>query len=133
MGGCVKAAHLRDIPVLGILGARALISLCLSYLDIPKKAMSPWGNNKLLLIARGTVGTLALMCVFYSVSVLPLAEATLLQYFYPVFTSILALFFLKESIQKSILVCIALCLFGLFFMVEPDFLFGGGAGKPRIS
>lgn len=122
MGGCVKAASLRGIPVLEILAARALISSGLSYMDIRKKRISPWGNRKLMLLARGVLGTISLVCVFYAVSVLPLAEATLLQYLYPVFTSVLAFFFLKENIQKSTIACIVLCLTGMIIMVQPDFL-----------
>lgn len=122
MSGCVKAASFRGIPVLEILAARALISSVLSYIDIRKKRISPWGNNKPLLIARGTFGTIALVCVFYAVSVLPLAEATLFQYLYPVFTSILAFLFLKENIQKSTVACIILCLVGLVIMAKPEFL-----------
>ena len=67
MGACVKAASYRGIPVLEIVAARALISACISYIDIKRKRISPWGHNKTLLTARGMIGTLALMCVFYSV------------------------------------------------------------------
>jgi drug/metabolite transporter (DMT)-like permease len=124
MSGCVKAAHLRGIPVLEILAARALVSLTLSYLDIRRKGISPWGHNKPLLVARGVVGTVALVCVFFAVTILPLAEATLIQYLYPVFTSILALLLIKEKIHGSTMVCIGLSLVGLLIMVQPSFLFG---------
>ena len=124
MSGCVKAAHLKGIPVLEILAARALVSLTLSYLDIRRKGISPWGHNRPLLVARGVVGTIALVCVFYAVTILPLAEATLIQYLYPVFTSILAFFMIKEKIHSSTMVCIGLSLMGLLIMVQPNFLFG---------
>ncbi len=124
MGACVKAASHRGIPVLEIVAARALLSAGLSYLDIKRKRISPWGHNKALLTARGLIGTLALMCVFYAVTTLPLAEATLLQYLNPVFTSMLAFVFIKEAIQRSTVVCIVLSLTGLLIMVQPAFLFG---------
>jgi drug/metabolite transporter (DMT)-like permease len=75
-----------------------------------------------LLIARGTVGALALIFVYYAVTTLPLAEATILQYLHPVFTALMALFFLKEVIQRSTLACIALSLMGLVIMIQPNFL-----------
>jgi drug/metabolite transporter (DMT)-like permease len=128
MGACVKAASHRGIPVLEILAARAFISACLSYIDIKRKKISPWGNNKRLLTLRGLIGTLALICVFYAVTVLPLAEATLLQYLYPVFTTVLAFVILKEDIQRSALVCIVLSLTGLLIMAQPAFLFGAFTG-----
>lgn len=129
MGACVKAASHRGIPVLEILAARAMVSLCLSYIDIRRKKISPWGHNKALLTLRGLIGTASLICVFYAVTVLPLAEATLIQYLYPIFTTVLAFIFLKEGIQRSALLCILLSMAGLLIMVQPDVLFGGFNGN----
>lgn len=120
MSSCVKLVSTYDIPILEIVAFRALVSLVISYVDIKRKRIPVWGENKSLLIARGTAGTLALFCVYYSVSTLPLAEATILQYLHPVFTALLALFFLKEQIQRSTLICIALSLLGLALMVQPN-------------
>ncbi|MFA0372566.1 EamA/RhaT family transporter, partial [Vibrio sp. 10N.222.54.F6] len=83
---CVKYISNYGIPVFEIVAARALVSLIISYVDVKRKRISIWGNNKPLLFVRGTVGTAALMCVYYAVTTLPLAEATILQYVHPVFT-----------------------------------------------
>jgi drug/metabolite transporter (DMT)-like permease len=120
MAACVKNVSSCGIPVLEIVAARALVSALLSYIDVKRKKISIWGNNKPLLVARGIVGALALMCVYYAVTTLPLAEATILQYLHPVFTAVLALLFLKESIQRSTLTCIALSLLGLLVMIQPN-------------
>ncbi|WP_413701474.1 DMT family transporter [Psychromonas sp. KJ10-10] len=72
------------------------------------------------------MGTLALICVYYAVITLPLAEATLLQYTYPVFTALLAFFFLKDKIQGSTLLCIMFSLLGLFLMVMPNLSLADG-------
>ena len=120
MTACVKLVSTHNIPVFEIVAARGLVSLIISYIDIKRKKIPVWGNNKILLISRGVVGTLALLCVYYAVTTLPLVEATLLQYLYPVFTAILAFLFLKERIQRSTLICILLCLLGLFAMVKPN-------------
>ena len=106
MTACVKLVSTHNIPVFEIVAARGIVSLFISYLDIKRKKIPLWGNNKKLLIARGVTGSLALICVYYAVTTLPLAEATLLQYIYPVFTAILAFFFLKEKVQRSTLICI---------------------------
>lgn len=119
MAACVKGVSGYGIPVLEIVAARSIVSLVISYLDIKRKRISLWGTNKLLLIARGSVGALALLCVFFSVTTLPLAEATILQYTYPAFTALLALVFLKERVQRATLLCIAFSLFGLVMMVQP--------------
>ncbi|WP_050905960.1 DMT family transporter [Vibrio campbellii] len=120
MSATVKHVSLHGIPVFEIVAARALVSLVISYLDVKRKGISVWGNNKPLLFARGAVGTMALMCVYYSVTTLPLAEATIFQYIHPVFTALLAIFFLKERIQSSTFICIALCLLGVYVMVRPE-------------
>jgi len=120
MSACVKYVSTYGIPVFEIVAARALVSLIISYLDVKRKRISVWGNNKPLLLVRGTVGTLALMCVYYSVTTLPLAEATILQYVHPVFTALLGVLFLKERVQSSTMVCIAFCLAGLMVMVQPS-------------
>ncbi|MEL0628646.1 DMT family transporter [Psychromonas aquatilis] len=133
MTACVKLVSTYNIPVFEIVAARALVSLAISYADIKRKKIPVWGNNKKLLIARGTVGTLALICVYYAVTTMPLAEATLLQYFYPVFTAILAFIFLKERIQRSTLVCILLCLLGLLAMVKPNLSLHDGVVLPWFS
>jgi len=120
MAACVKAVSTYGIPVLEIVAARAIVSGVISYLDIKRKGLSLWGNNKPLLVARGVVGALALIFVYYAVTTLPLAEATVLQYLHPVFTAFLAIIFLKERVQRSTLVCIVLSLLGLGIMVLPN-------------
>jgi len=133
MTACVKLVSTHNIPVFEIVAARALVSLLISYADIKRKKIPVWGNNKILLIARGTVGSFALICVYYAVTTMPLAEATLLQYFYPVFTAILAFIFLKERIQRSTLICILMCLLGLLAMVKPNLSFTEQAVLPWFS
>ncbi|MEL0658824.1 DMT family transporter [Psychromonas arctica] len=133
MTACVKLVSTHHIPVFEIVAARGLVSLIISYVDIKRKKIPIWGNNKVLLIARGVVGTLALLCVYYAVTTLPLVEATLLQYLYPVFTAILAFLFLKERIQRSTLICILLCLLGLFAMVKPNLSLNSEVVLPWFS
>lgn len=120
MSACVKYVSVNGIPVFEIVAARALVSLILSFLDVRRKGISIWGNNRKLLFLRGAVGTVALMCVYYAVTTLPLAEATILQYVHPVFTALLGVLFLKERVQGATMICIALCLFGLGLMVQPN-------------
>ncbi|WP_112479401.1 DMT family transporter [Vibrio variabilis] len=119
MSACVKYVSTYGIPVFEIVAARALVSLVLSYLDVKRKGISVWGHNRPLLLLRGIVGSLALICVYYAVTTLPLAEATILQYIHPIFTALLAFWFLKENIQKSTIICIVLSILGLTFMVGP--------------
>ncbi len=133
MSACVKLVSQYQIPVLEIVAARALVSLLLSYLDVRRKGISPWGEQKHWLFARGAVGALALICVYYSIATLPLAEATLLQYLHPVFTALIALLFLKEPILHSTKLCIGLSLVGLGIMISPGLGLDPAAGLPWFS
>ena len=133
MAACVKEVSGLGIPVLEIVAARAIVSGIISYADIKRKKISLWGHNKTLLIARGTVGTFALMFVYYAVTTLPLAEATVLQYLHPVFTAVLALFFLKETIQRSTITCIIVSLLGLFVIIQPNLQLDTAVHYPWIS
>lgn len=133
MTACVKLVSTHGIPVFEIVAARAIVSLIISYVDVRRKRLSVWGHNKKLLIARGAVGSLALICVYYAVTTLPLAEATILQYLHPVFTALLALVFLKERIQRSTIVCILFCILGLVLIVSPEITLSAGDELPLFS
>ena len=128
MALCVKLASLRGFPVLELIAARALISLVLSYWDVKRLGISPWGNQKTLLWLRGIVGFLALVAVYKGLTLLPLAEATLIQYLNPVFTALLAFLFLKERIHINTLVCMFFGLAGLILISQPQML--GGESLP---
>ncbi|WP_210725517.1 DMT family transporter [Candidatus Colwellia aromaticivorans] len=133
MAACVKEVSGLGIPVLEIVAVRSIVSGIISYADIKRKKIPMWGHNKMLLIARGIVGSFALMLVYYAVTTLPLAEATVLQYLHPVFTAILALFFLKEVIQRSTVACIVISLIGLFIIIQPNLQVDGGVHYPWLS
>ncbi|UJF16973.1 DMT family transporter [Vibrio sp. SS-MA-C1-2] len=123
MAVCVKLVSHSGIPLFEIIAVRALISVILSYLMVKKKRISIWGHNKLLLSCRGVIGTTGLICVYYALTVLPLAEATIIQNTTPIITSILAFLFLKERIHLSTILSIALGAFGVVIIVKPDLFF----------
>lgn len=129
MGASVKVAYLQGIPVLEIVAARAFISAVLSYLDVRRKGISLLGNCKDLLMARGLAGALALVCVYTALVNIPFAEATVLQYLHPMFTTLLAIVFLRERVELSTLICIVCSFIGLLIIVRPEFLFGGWSGE----
>jgi drug/metabolite transporter (DMT)-like permease len=124
MGACVKVLGTRNFPVLQIIAFRAAISLAISLAVVLRKGIPVLGQQRLWLLARGVVGFLALLCVYYSVVHLPLAEATILQYVHPIFTLLIALLFLGERIHSRTVICIALSLAGLVLVAQPGWLAG---------
>jgi len=124
----VKVAGQR-LPSQEIILARALISLILSYGHLRLAGLSVWGNNYKLLIGRGVVGFLALSCFFYSLTHLPIAESTVIQYVYPVFTALLARYSLGERLGRVKLAFSLLSLVGVVLIAQPTVLFGGSAAS----
>ncbi|MBV1875383.1 MAG: DMT family transporter [Cycloclasticus sp.] len=119
----VKLVGDHGIPVLETVAARSVVSLVISYVGLRRDGVALLGTRKGLLAARGLVGFVALLCVFYAITHLPLAEAMVLQYLHPMFTALLALFFLKEHLTMGTVICIVLSFLGVLIIVQPDFLF----------
>ncbi len=118
---CVK--HLKGrIPVAELVFTRAIISLAITRFILFRNQINPWGNDKKLLLIRGLLGTGALFCIFKALAILPLASATIIQYTYPIFTSLAASIFLKEKINAQILLAILLGFIGITLIVQPGWL-----------
>ena len=119
MSVCVKAIG-GKIPVSELVFARAVISLIITRIILLKKNINPWGYQKKLLLIRGFLGTGALFCIFKTLTVLPIATATVIQYIYPTFTVICAHFILKEYIFKRIVFSIILGWLGIILVTKPE-------------
>jgi len=128
MGVCVKLADSR-IPAVEVVLARAVVSLVLSWLLLRRAGVNPWGQRKGLLIWRGAIGTLALLCVYQALAQLPLAAATVLQYSYPTFTALLAWLHLGEPIGRRVLLAMALGWLGVLLLAQPPQLLHGWLGS----
>lgn len=124
MGLFVKIAGVRGFPIMEIVAARALVSVVLSWISLKQKQVPMLGTQKSLLVLRGLIGFVSLTAVYYALTELPFAEATVLQYLHPLFATVLALIFLKEMPKVITLASMAISLLGLLFVVRPGFLFG---------
>lgn len=87
------------LPATELVLFRSLVSLLLSLYFLRRRHISPWGNNKKFLIARGLCGVTALSMFFFTLQRLPLASAITLQYLSPIFTAFFGIFILREKVQ----------------------------------
>lgn len=88
-----------QLPAMEIVFFRCLVSM-LICLYILQKEKADWkGSNRTLLLARGIFGTIALYTFFITLSEIPLGTAVTIQYLSPVFTTIIAIFLLKEKVK----------------------------------
>ena len=123
----VKLAGER-LPSHQIVFARGAVCLVLSWALLRRARVSPWGNRPRVLLLRGLLGTLALVFFYYTLVVLPLAEAVVIQHMSPIFTALMAAAFLGERAGARLALGIAGCLAGVLAIARPAALFGGGAG-----
>ena len=115
---CVKKIDNR-IPIYELVFFRSILSLLITSLIINKSKINPWGYDKKLLTLRGLLGTLALICIFYSIRNMPLSISTVIQYTYPIFISIFASFLIKESITLKIISALICGWLGIFIILNP--------------
>jgi len=123
MAVCVKQLGGR-LPVAELVLARALVSVVLSWLLLRQAGVFPWGQRRGLLVIRGLVGSLALLCVYLAITRLPLASSTVLQYLYPSITALLAWPWLGERLRRRSLLGLALGWLGVLLVCQP----AGGLG-----
>ncbi|MBX3129927.1 MAG: DMT family transporter [Polyangiaceae bacterium] len=119
-----------ELPVATLVLARGVVTLVLSATWLAHRRISPWGNDKKRLLLRAVLGVGGLGCFFYALTVLPLAEATVIHYLNPLLTALVAAFFLREAIRPSVLIAIALALAGTVLIARPAVLFGAANVAP---
>ena len=115
-----------NLPFEEIVMARAVVSLVLSGVVLKRSGVSLWGQNRRILVLRGFFGFSGLMCFYYALTRLPLADATLIQYMHPVFTAILAALFLGERAGYGLAAALGLSIGGVLLVTRPDAIFGAG-------
>ncbi|HYX92924.1 MAG TPA: DMT family transporter [Myxococcaceae bacterium] len=122
------------LPSSQIVLARSVAALAMSWLLLRRAGVSPWGNHRPLLVLRGLFGFGALVCSYWSLVHMPLADATVLQYTNPVFTALLAALLLREPLRGADLVSVVISLLGVVLVARPRALFGGDAVPldPRV-
>ena len=116
---CVKKID-ENIPIYELVFFRSIFSLLITSIIIKNKQISPWGKNKKLLITRGLLGTIALLCIFYSIKNMPLSISTVIQYTYPIFISIFAIFLINERVNLKFIVALLLGWLGILIILNPS-------------
>jgi drug/metabolite transporter (DMT)-like permease len=91
-----KVSH---IPPMEIVFFRCSIAALICYVGLRRANADMLGSNRTLLFLRGAFGTTALFLFFTTLQNIPLASAMTIQYLSPIFTSVIAIFVLKESVR----------------------------------
>ena len=107
----VSVKFLPHIPAIEIIFFRSIFSFIFSIAYLRSQKIPVFGNNKKLLVLRGTVGSIGLITFFYTLQNIPLASAVTIQYLSPIFTTILGIFLVKEKVKP-----IQFLFFGMAFV-----------------
>ncbi len=116
---CVKKIDNR-IPIYELVFFRSLFSLFITSWIINKKNLNPWGDNKPLLVLRGILGTIALVCIFYAIRNMPLNISTVIQYTYPIFISLFAGILINEKINRNLIIASLTGWLGIIIILNPS-------------
>ncbi len=119
-GANVFVKQVGHLPAMEIVFFRCALGVIFCYAGL-RKAGADWkGSNRKLLALRGLFGTTALYFFFLTVQNIPLASAMTIQYLSPIFTTIIAIFILKESVKLFQWFCYALAFLGVLLIEQFD-------------
>ncbi len=107
---------LPHIPPMEIVFFRCLISFLITYYLLKRKGHNILGTNRSLLMMRGVFGTIGLYCYFVILQEIPLATASTLIYFTPLFTSLVGVFLLREKMSIIQWILLLIAFFGIILI-----------------
>ena len=107
---------LPHIPPMEIVFFRCLISFLITYYLLKRKGHNILGTNRSLLMMRGIFGTIGLYCYFVILQEIPLATASTLIYFTPLFTSLVGVFLLREKMSMIQWILLLIAFFGIILI-----------------
>jgi drug/metabolite transporter (DMT)-like permease len=110
----IKAAG--HLPIWELVFFRCGISALISFVEIKRQGVDWKGSNRKLLILRGLFGTTALYMYFTTLANMSLGTAVTIQYLSPIFTTIIAIFILKERVRPVEWVFFIISFSGVYVM-----------------
>ena len=78
------------------------------------------GNSTRVLLLRGLTGTLAFFCLVKSITMIPLSNAIVLFYTFPLFATFFSFLLLKEALKKLEVLLTAIGLIGIYILINPS-------------
>lgn len=99
---------------------RSVVSLAITAVQLRVLKISPWGNNMPVLLLRGVAGVIALIFGFVLIKNVPLGTAIMLNYLSPIFTALIAVYWLKEKIRPIQWLYLLLCVVGVVLLKEGE-------------
>lgn len=132
MSTVVKLAT--DIPTYEKVFFRNFINLIIAVYILQKGKINFWGEkkNRKVLFIRGLLGLSGVVCNFYAVTQMNLADASMLFNLTPFFVTLFAIFFLGEKIMKVEYYSLFSAFIAVLLVIKPQFSMGMVGGMIGI-
>lgn len=117
----LMAKYLQDFHPIQVVFFRAFGTFVFIFPYMVSKKIPILGKNVFWLSARGLLSFISLALFFKVVQDIPLGSAVALRYTAPIFSVILAFFFLKERVKFWQWISVIIALVGAFIMKGVDF------------
>lgn len=118
MNALVKAVSL-NLPASEVMFFRSIIGTVIIYVLMSKKGVAFSKKGVPMLFIRGLMGALYLFTYFFTISKIPLADASILAHLSTIFAVLLSWFFLIEKISKAMIYLLPFVLLGAFLLIKP--------------
>ncbi len=116
----VFVKQVSHLPTMEIVLFRCALGVIFCGVGLRNTGADWRGTNRWLLLLRGLFGTTALFLFFLTLKQMPLASALTIQYVSPIFTTIIAIFLLKENVKIFQWFYYALAFAGILFIEQFD-------------
>ena len=120
----VFVKQVSNVPPMEIVFFRCSLATIFCFAGLYRQNADWKGSNRKLLLFRGLFGTTALYFFFITLHNIPLASAMTIQYLSPIFTSIIAIFLLREAVRPFQWLFYAIAFGGVLLIERFD---------PRVS
>lgn len=112
-----------NLPTMEKAFFRNAVAVVVAFTTIKKSGIKykPTKKTASDLFMRSLCGTLGLICNFYAIDRLNIADANILNKLSPFFAIIMSYFILKERANKTEWLCVAFAFTGALFVIKPSF------------
>lgn len=125
-----------DYTAVQLLVAAAIVRFCLTAAHVAFFRHRPLNvrGDRSLLLAVATFAVASMVCNYYAITHLTLADATVLRFLFPMFTAWLSTLVLREPCVPWEALGVLVGLVGVVFIAQPPALFsGGGDDTGRVA
>lgn len=119
LSGAVAKMLSETMDPIEVVFYRNILGVMIILYSLKKIPVSINRSKLHLLLLRGVFGALAMILFFYTIATIPLGEAVILNKTSPFFVTILAYYFMKETISTYTFFALLIGFIGVVFIIKP--------------